>query len=160
VVEPPLDTGGRYDPLTDTWVATSIGGGARYLHTAVWTGSEMIIWGGQFGGSTGSRDDPATDTWAPGTTSGAPEPRMLHTAVWTGTEMIVWGGAWGYPDPLNTGGRYCASSKASPPGSLDGSRGGLNVTPSWTSRATGWRSCVPQRPKCGDAPHEKKCRRL
>ena len=47
-----LDTGGRYDPATDTWMATSTLGApsARYLHTAVWTGSEMVVWGGAAGG--------------------------------------------------------------------------------------------------------------
>src|SRR5262245_16899851 len=38
----------------------------RNLHTAVWTGAEMIVWGG-FSGltrfNTGSRYDPATDSW-------------------------------------------------------------------------------------------------
>ena len=41
-------TGGRYNPSTDTWTRTStIGAPApRALHAAVWTGSEMIVWGG------------------------------------------------------------------------------------------------------------------
>src|SRR5262245_45888622 len=43
-----LNTGGRYNPSTDTWTATSTTNvpTARYIHTAVWTGSEMIVWGG------------------------------------------------------------------------------------------------------------------
>ena len=44
-----LQSGGRYNPLTNSWIATSTGTGcplARYLHTAVWTGTEMIVWGG------------------------------------------------------------------------------------------------------------------
>ena len=43
-----LNTGGRYDPATDSWTATSTTSApdARYLHTAIWTGSEMIVWGG------------------------------------------------------------------------------------------------------------------
>ena len=43
-----LDTGGVYDPASDTWSAVSTVGapGARRVHTAVWTGSKMIIWGG------------------------------------------------------------------------------------------------------------------
>jgi hypothetical protein len=56
-----LDTGGRYDPVMDSWAATATTGApdARYAHTAVWTGEEqMVIWGGttlykEF--STGSR---------------------------------------------------------------------------------------------------------
>ena len=43
-----LNTGGRYNPSTDSWTATSTTNApaARFLHTAVWTGSEMIVWGG------------------------------------------------------------------------------------------------------------------
>jgi hypothetical protein len=43
------NAGGRYDPATDTWVATSTGAGVpspRLYHTAVWTDTEMIVWGG------------------------------------------------------------------------------------------------------------------
>ena len=34
--------------VDDTWTATSTTNApeARYYHTAVWTGSEMIVWGG------------------------------------------------------------------------------------------------------------------
>ena len=43
-----LNTGGRYNPVTDTWTATGTTNApsARFNHTAVWTGSEMIVWGG------------------------------------------------------------------------------------------------------------------
>src|SRR5207248_9437678 len=43
-----LNTGGRYNPTTNTWAATSTINvpTGRQLHTAVWTASEMIIWGG------------------------------------------------------------------------------------------------------------------
>ena len=43
-----LNTGGRYNPITDSWTATSTTNApaARDGHTAVWTGSEMIVWGG------------------------------------------------------------------------------------------------------------------
>jgi hypothetical protein len=36
------------DPTTNTWTATTTGNAptARVGHTAVWTGSEMIVWGG------------------------------------------------------------------------------------------------------------------
>jgi len=44
-----LNTGGRYNPGTDSWTATSTTNAptARTYHTAVWTGSEMIVWGGR-----------------------------------------------------------------------------------------------------------------
>src|SRR5205807_3398918 len=43
----PLNTGGRYNPLTDSWLAIAANPTGRTGHTAVWTGSEMIIWGGK-----------------------------------------------------------------------------------------------------------------
>ena len=44
-----INTGGRYDPSTDSWTATGAARRApeaRAHHTAVWTGSNMIVWGG------------------------------------------------------------------------------------------------------------------
>ena len=41
-----IGSGGRYNPQTDTWLPTSHPGTARINHTAIWTGAEMIIWGG------------------------------------------------------------------------------------------------------------------
>src|SRR5262249_44473127 len=77
----------------DSWTATSTNNApaGRGDHTAVWTGSEMIVWGGRLGFSvlnTGGRYDPATDSWTATSTTNAPAARSLHTAVWTGTEMI------------------------------------------------------------------------
>ena len=98
----------------DTWAATNTTNApeARAVHTAVWTGSEMIVWGGQGNRSrlnTGGRYTPSTDTWTATSTTNAPEVRQLHTAVWTGSEMVVWGGADG-TTLLNTGGRYNPSA--------------------------------------------------
>jgi hypothetical protein len=111
----PLNTGGRYNPGTDSWTATSttIAPTARNDNTAVWTGSEMIIWGGDTCDvsscqyfNTGGRYNPSTDSWAATDTANAPTGRWGHTAIWTGSEMIVWGGIdGGY---AITGGRYCA----------------------------------------------------
>jgi hypothetical protein len=43
-----FNTGGRYNPITDNWRGTSTiyPPLRRAVHTAVWTGSEMIVWGG------------------------------------------------------------------------------------------------------------------
>jgi hypothetical protein len=103
-----MRSGGRYDPNTDAWTATSITHAptGRASHTAVWTGSEMIVWGGNGGPlgllNTGGQYNPGTDAWSSTSTTDAPIARDSHTGVWTGTEMIVWGGG-GY---LNSGGRY------------------------------------------------------
>jgi hypothetical protein len=77
--------------------------------TAVWTGREMIVWGGGGDGvsqATGGRYDPAADRWTTMTTLRAPTARSGHSAVWTGKEMIVWGGFDGNALPLDTGARY------------------------------------------------------
>jgi hypothetical protein len=105
----PLQSGGRYDPASDSWAATSIGGAtpaARDYFRVVWTGAEMIVWGGSSSGffDTGGRYDPFDDTWTATSQASAPQARRFHTAVWTGSEMIVWGG-----EPLTaSGGIYCA----------------------------------------------------
>ena len=87
----------------------------RAGHTAVWTGAEMIVWGGfaQIGlFNTGGAYDPATDTWRALSTTGAPSGRQGHTAVWTGTEMVVFGG-WDITGALlNTGGAYNPATDA------------------------------------------------
>ncbi len=108
------NTGGRYNPMTDVWVTTSIGDGVptgRTGHTGVWTGSEVIIWGGRkskyFFLNTGGRYNPATDSWAEASIGdNVPSERQKHTAVWTGSEMIVWGGHPYDREGLNTGARY------------------------------------------------------
>jgi len=108
-----LNTGGRYNPSTDSWTPTTTIGApsGREEHTAVWTGNEMIVWGGFYGGglNTGGRYDPSTDSWTPTSTINAPAGRYWHTAVWTGQEMIIWGGGNDKGD-LNTGGRYNPST--------------------------------------------------
>jgi N-acetylneuraminic acid mutarotase len=102
------NTGGRYDPATDIWTQTSTTNAPtpRDSHSAVWTGSEMIIWSGY--DNTGARYDPATDSWNAINTKTAPSARNFHTAIWTGSKMIVWGGEFfdGQQLFFNTGGRY------------------------------------------------------
>lgn len=94
-----LASGGRYDPVADQWVSTTLvrAPGPRSGHTAVWTGTRMIVWGGSDPSllelGDGARYDPAADTWASTSSDGAPSPRLWHTALWTGKRMLVWGGA-------------------------------------------------------------------
>jgi N-acetylneuraminic acid mutarotase len=113
-----LNTGGRYDPGTDSWIATSTTNAPapRFFHTTVWTGSEMIAWGGANNSgdlNTGGRYAPSTDSWTATSATDAPSARYSHTAVWTGSEMIVWGGS-NLDGFLDTGGRYCAQSGPTP----------------------------------------------
>src|SRR5207245_1487060 len=108
---------------------------ARFYQTAVWTGSEMIAWGGDNGYelNTGGRYNPGTDSWAATSTTNAPSARYAHTAVWTGSEMIVWGG---YRFYFNTGGRYCAQLGAPTPTPTPTATATSTPTPNPTPTAT------------------------
>jgi len=99
----PLNDGGRYNPVTDTWIPMAIDAdtpAGRSSHTGVWTGSEYIVWGGRDSSTNpdtyfndGAIYDPITDQWFSFSSTDAPSGRRSHTATWTGTDMIVWGGA-------------------------------------------------------------------
>ena len=99
--------GGRYNPTTDSWsVMTTINApSAGPGYSVVWTGSEMIAFGGIGTDTVARRYRPATDTWTDATTVNAPGARDHHAAVWTGTEMIIWGGFIN-DGTTPTGGRY------------------------------------------------------
>src|SRR5437870_2110444 len=127
-----LNSGGRYNPSTDNWVAatTTNAPGARSGHTAVWTGTEMIVWGAT-ADTTGGRYNPVTNNWTATSTTNAPDFRYYHTAVWTGTEMVVWGGANFLA--LNTGGRYNPSTNSWTATSItDAPSGRRSHTAVWT----------------------------
>ena len=110
-----VNTGARYNPTSNTWtpMATNSAPAGRYNHSSIWTGTELIIWGGWDCTSTfgdGARYNPATDTWTPISTNNAPSARYLHTAVWSGSEMIIWAGYAG--GPVNTGYSYNPASNS------------------------------------------------
>ena len=125
----------------NVWTATSTTGApeTRTGHTAVWTGTEMIVWGGNNGNAiaknTGGRFDPVSNTWQTVSTVGAPQARWGHTAVWTGTEMIIWGGHSGAFDfiTLNTGARYNPQTDSwTPISSVDAPTARMSFPPLWT----------------------------
>lgn len=89
----------------------------RRRHTAVWTGTSMIVWGGEVGGGQlsyqGGEYAPDPKTWSPLSIANVPEARADHTAVWTGTNMVVWGGVTSTePGGTATGGIFNGSSKS------------------------------------------------
>ena len=92
----PLNTGGRYNPGLDTWTPTSTTNvpSARVFHTAVWTGSEMIVWGGATSSLLLTLAGGTIQARTVGQLRAPPMRRMPENAhaVWTGSEMIVWGG--------------------------------------------------------------------
>lgn len=106
-----LNSGGRYDPIDDSWepMSTIDAPPGRISHSAVWSGGEMIVWGGEADGietNTGGRYDPDSDTWFPLSLTGAPQRRSGHAAGWASGRMIVWGGWDSYHRQLRTGGVY------------------------------------------------------
>ena len=112
----PKNTGNTYDPAANSWLPIQTNGApaAREGHTAVWTGSEMIIWGGFRGGylNDGGRFNPTTGSWLPVAISNSPTARRYHAAVWTGSEMLVWGGTGEGDTMLNSGARYVPATDA------------------------------------------------
>src|SRR5262245_22685583 len=117
-----LDADGvAYNPATNRWRQLPSMGVGRIEHTAVWTGSQLLVWGGQTvraGDRTaaphGVAYDPATDQW-----SALPRSplrgRTGHLAVWTGSQMLIWGGE---PARLTDPGTPFADGAAyTPPGS-------------------------------------------
>lgn len=117
--------GGRYDPQADHWLPMQLTGAPspRGGSTAIWTGRELIVWGGEFSPqsgnyntlNTGGRYDPQLDSWTATSLTNAPTDRARHAAIWTGNEMIVWGGSRTMPSAYwNTGGRYCVASCDAP----------------------------------------------
>ncbi len=89
-------SGAVYDIARDEWRPVDRGPLVnRFHHTAVWTGEEMIVWGGYDGHrlrNDGAAYEPRSGRWR--MMAAAPlAARRYHTAVWTGSEMIVWGGS-------------------------------------------------------------------
>jgi N-acetylneuraminic acid mutarotase len=111
-----LNDGARYKPAANSWATVSGSGLApRGGHTAVWTDSEMVVWGGTGTNgycNEGGRFNPLGNSWTAMTTNGAPIARVFHTAVWTGIEMIVWGGFNISGGDLNEGGGYNPSGNS------------------------------------------------
>ena len=108
-----MNSGARYNPTrtaqpagpANTWFTLRTAAAPRAGHSSVWTGSQLLVWGGRDADRTlnsGGRYDPAIDNWSSMTDVGAPSARDLHTAVWSGSQMIVWGGGAN----LASGGRY------------------------------------------------------
>ncbi len=113
------NTGSSYSPISDTWTTIANAPQGLMYPVSVWTGSEMLVWGGQeFDGeylltSEGFRYTPGTDSWSAMSTTDVPSPRTGSETIWTGSEMIVWGGydsTSDYPKEVGSGGRYNPAS--------------------------------------------------
>jgi N-acetylneuraminic acid mutarotase len=100
------NTGGRYEPRSDSWSPMSTSGAPspRYAPVAVWTGSEMVVWGGQTMTefiNNGARYDPVADVWRPMSASGAAVPGVVgNSGAWTGQVLMTSNGLQaGFYDP-------------------------------------------------------------
>lgn len=129
-----FNNGGRYDPALNTWTAVSTTNApvARGSHVAVWTGTEMIVWGG--GRADGGRYNPQTNSWRSMSTLNAPTGRLSARAFWTGSKMIVWGGEEFYQQssPPNTGGIYDPTADTWTPINSSVIAGRLGMVAAWT----------------------------
>jgi Kelch motif len=105
--------GQAYDPSSKDWrrIPRAPIDGA-YGVVLVWTGEDLIAWGGGDRGdertSQGAAYDPTSDTWR--RIADAPIGLNLASGVWTGHEMIVFGsllsGANRAPTPTSVGAAY------------------------------------------------------
>lgn len=80
--------GAIYDPGTDGWTMIARAPGPDRLRpAAVWTGDEVLIWGGLGGDAGGLRFDPSTGVWA--AIREAPIAAGLAFGAWTGNRFLV-----------------------------------------------------------------------
>lgn len=105
--------GQAYDPRADEWRRIARAPLRRgYGGVRVWTGEELIVWGGGDRGDDrtlrGASYRPTTDTWR--LIAEAPIGLNAATGVWTGTEVLVFGsllsGANRAPTPTSVGAAY------------------------------------------------------
>jgi hypothetical protein len=96
-----------YNPRSNRWRRLSSLPVGRVGASAVWTGKQLYLWGGQTAdASRALRDglayEPGTDRW-----SGLPQApfraRNDSMVAWTGRSLIVWGGVIGTPPGTNVG---------------------------------------------------------
>lgn len=88
------EDGAVYDLAADTWTLMSPGPlSGRGAHRAVWTGQEMVVWGG-FNTTElndGAAYNPDSDSWA-----ALPASPLLarqgQAMVWAGDQAVIWGG--------------------------------------------------------------------
>lgn len=109
---------------------------SRTEHTAIWTGQELLVWGGNIGSGyevgTGSGYAPDGDQWNAISTVDAPAARRRHGGVWSGQELIVWGGVSSGAF-ANTGGKYNPATLLwSPTATLNAPAGRSDHIAVWT----------------------------
>ena len=92
-----IGTGQRFDLMTEMWSNLPVAGApaGRLLHSAIWTGQEMLVFGGfdpLMVLNNGGAFNPTNGAWRLISDPISMTGRASHTAVWTGTLMLVYGG--------------------------------------------------------------------
>lgn len=94
-----LNSGGAYDPLTDTWrTVSAIGAPAvREEPSCVAMGEDVFVWGGVDVASNalvqgGAIWSPKDNSWRAVSETDAPVPRKWPIVLWTGQTVLLWGG--------------------------------------------------------------------
>lgn len=117
--EPGPIVGQAYDPVANEWRRIARAPLSRgYGGVRVWTGEELLVWGGGDRGDNrsllGATYDPAADSWSP--IAEAPIGLNLASGVWTGSEVLVFGsllsGANRAPTPTSVGAAYDPAADA------------------------------------------------
>jgi prepilin-type processing-associated H-X9-DG protein len=142
-----FDNGAAYDPSTDTWrMLPPAPLAAREGSAAAWTGTEMVVVGGDAGSPDGgafadaAAYDPATGSWRllPPFPLG---PRTGAWAVWTGRQVVVMGGSVSSASArsglADDGAAYDPASNTwvtLPPLPPEPGWNVIGVTPAWTGR--------------------------
>ena len=87
-----------FDPSTNSWTALPPMAFPRTGAAAVWSGSQMLVWGGATTASHGQVAPPHGEAFDPSSGRWSPLPKSPlrgrddPVAVWTGTQMFIWGG--------------------------------------------------------------------
>lgn len=105
-----------YNPTSGKWRRLAAAGSPERLagHAAVWTGDELLIWGGYTGETDALRRlttegaiySPLLDEWRPMSNLNGPKERYSAAAVWTGDHLVIFGGRSSRADIKGTGGIY------------------------------------------------------
>lgn len=114
-----VNTGGKYNPTTNTWTATATGANlpaGRSHHTATWDVARnyMHVWGGYAGSclNSGGVYNGASNWYS--LSAGAPPARWRHGQVpYYFNGFMVWGGDDSFNNCLNTGGWYDGDTSGS-----------------------------------------------
>jgi hypothetical protein len=119
-----LNNGSSYNPITDSWLSVGLTGECpteRLYHSAIWTGNEMVVWGGLHAAAlrSGGLYNTLSDSWRSTAIEEDTPSGYYNSAVWTGKELITWGGLdsgiW-----LNKGGHYDPTNNEWTPTQMEG----------------------------------------